>query len=141
MLSVESQQRIEKLLLSNDIIKKPDLEKARLDAIAQNKPLLTYLAERQLVGDEELTKVSAQASSVPYVNLVGVVVPKDTLDALPKPSAETYMAAPFGQLQGRLAVAMLDPTNVQAIDFLSRKSGRQIASFMASRASIEHVLS
>ncbi len=141
MLSVESQQRIEKLLLSNNIISKPDLEKARLDAIASNKPLLTYLAEKQLVADEELTKVSAQASTVPYVNLTGVSVVKDILDALPKTSAETYMAVPFGQLQGRLAVAMLDPTNVQAIDFLARKSGRQIASFMASRASIEHVLS
>jgi type IV pilus assembly protein PilB len=140
VLSVESQQRIEKLLLSGGVIPKAALEKAKLDAIAQNKPLLTYLAEKLLVTDEQLTQASAQASTVPYVNLGGISVVKEVLDLLPKTSAETYMAVPFGQLQGRLAVAMLDPTNVQAIDFLSHKSGRQITSFMASRASIEHVL-
>jgi type IV pilus assembly protein PilB len=50
------------------------------------------------------------------------------------------MAVPFGMQQGRLAVGMLDPTNIQAVDFLSRKVGHTITVYLASRASIDHVL-
>jgi type IV pilus assembly protein PilB len=50
------------------------------------------------------------------------------------------MAVPFGMQSGRLAVGMLDPTNIQAVDFLSRKMGRTIAVYLASRGSIENVL-
>jgi type IV pilus assembly protein PilB len=59
---------------------------------------------------------------------------------LPKETAETYMAVPFGMQSGRLAVGMLDPTNIQAVDFLSRKVGHTITVYLASRASIDHVL-
>jgi type IV pilus assembly protein PilB len=140
MLSVESQQRIEKLLVETNTLTQDKLDATRKEAIKANKPLLTVLLDDKLVSDEELTKISAQASGVPYVNLTSIAVLPDVLSKLPKSSAETYMAVPFGDMQGRLAVAMLDPTNVQAIDFLSRKIGHSVAAFMASRASLEHVL-
>ncbi len=140
MLSVESQQKIQKLLVMGGYLTAEQLESAKVQAAQQNKPLLTMIAELKQVNDEDLTKVSAQASAVPYVNLTNISVPPLVLNLLPKEAAENYMAVPFGEMQGRLAIAMLDPGNVQAIDFLSRKIGRNLMAFMASRASIEAVL-
>lgn len=116
------------------------LESAKMQAAQQNKPLLAIIADMKLVNDEGLTKVSAQAAAVPYVNLASINVPQSALTFLPKEVAENYMAVPFGEMQGRLAIAMLDPGNVQAVDFLSRKTGRNLMAFMASRPSIENVL-
>jgi type IV pilus assembly protein PilB len=78
--------------------------------------------------------------AVPYANLNSIQVPEDVLKLLNRETAETYMAVPFGMQQGRLAVGMLDPTNIQAVDFLSRKVGHTITVYLASRASIDHVL-
>jgi type IV pilus assembly protein PilB len=140
MLSVESQKKIEELLLEGKLLKAEDLETAKIDALKASKPLIAYIAEKNLVGEEDLTRISAQAMGVPYVNLNTIMVPEDVLKLLSRETAETYMAVPFGMQQGRLAVGMLDPTNIQAVDFLSRKVGHTITVYLASRASIDHVL-
>lgn len=141
MLSVESQHRIEQLLLDGKLMKPEDLETAKVDAVKASKPLIAYIAEKNLVGEEDLTRISAQAMGVPYANLSSVMVPQEITKLLNKETAENYLAVPFGMQQGRLAVGMLDPTNIQAVDFLSRKVGQPITVYLASRASIDHVLS
>ncbi|HSH31882.1 MAG TPA: GspE/PulE family protein, partial [Candidatus Saccharimonadales bacterium] len=108
--------------------------------IQKNMPLVALLEERKLISPEELTKIQAQVSAVSYVNLANVPISGDILALLPKSLAENYKAVPFGMMQGRLAMAMLDPTNVQAVDFLSRKTGKTLTVYMASAASIDRVL-
>jgi len=140
MLSVESQHKIEELLLEGKLLKLEDLETAKVDALKASKPLIAYIAEKNLVGEEDLTRVSASAMGAPYVKLNNITVPEDIVKLLPKETAETYMAVPFGMQSGRLAVGMLDPTNIQAVDFLGRKVGHTITVYLTSRASIDHVL-
>lgn len=140
MLSTESQQKIQKLLVMNGYATEQQIEAAKSQAAQQSKPFLAVVSEMKLVDDEELTKLSAQASAYPYVNLAGIIILQETLSLLTKETAESYMSVPFGDMQGRLAIAMLDPANVQAVDFLSRKIGRNVVAFMASRRSIEAVL-
>jgi type IV pilus assembly protein PilB len=62
------------------------------------------------------------------------------LSLVPQDTAERYMAVPLGEMEHRLAIAMLDPTNVQAVDFLSNKIGRPIKVYAASETSIRTVL-
>jgi len=50
------------------------------------------------------------------------------------------MAVPLGEMQHRLVVAMLDASNVQAVDFLSNKVGRPLKVYAASEAGIRNVL-
>jgi type IV pilus assembly protein PilB len=140
MLSVEGQHKIEELLLSTQLLKQDQLEAAKVEALKESKPLISYIAEKELVGEEDLTRISAQAMGVPYVNLNAITVADDITSLLPRETAETYMAVPFGMQQGRLAVGMLDPANIQAVDFLSRKMGHTLTVYLASRGSIDHVL-
>jgi type IV pilus assembly protein PilB len=140
MLSIESQHRIEELILEGKLLKDSELQAAKMEALKSSKPLIAYIAEKNLVGEEDLTRVSAQAMSVPYVNLSAVQVPESITKLLPKDIAQNYLAVPFGMQQGRLAVGMLDPSNIQAVDFLSRKLGHTIAVYLASRGSIDYVL-
>jgi type IV pilus assembly protein PilB len=93
-----------------------------------------------LIDDEAMAKVSAEASGVPYANLSEVTVPPELLAMLPKEIAENYRAVVFGKTGGRIAVALVDPTNVQAVDFLAHKIDKPIVTFMASQTAIEHVL-
>lgn len=141
MLSVESQHKIEQLLLDSKLLSKDDLEAAKNESLKVSKPLIAYIAERNLVGEEDLTRISAQAMGVPYANLTSITVAPDVTSLMARDVAQNYMAVPFGMQQGRLAVGMLDPTNIQAVDFLSRKVGHTITTYLVSRPSVEHVLS
>lgn len=140
MLSVESQHKIEELLLSTKLMTQEELEKVKNEALKVAKPLIAYIAEQELISEEDMTRISAEASGVPYANLTQLLIPSEISVLIPRETAETYMAVPFGMQQGRLAVAMLDPTNIQAVDFLSRKMNNTLMVYLASRASIDHVL-
>lgn len=140
MLSVESQRKVEQLILQGNLIPADQLERLKQEALEQNKSLISVLSESKLLNEEQLTQIQAQASGVPYVNLTGVRVKPDILALLSRDVADNYQSVPFGYMQTRLAVAMLDPSNVQAVDFISRRTGKPVMAFMASRDSIAAVL-
>ncbi len=141
MLSIEGQHKIEELLIEGKLISNKGLEQAKVEAAKESKPLITYIADKGLVEEEALTRISATVMGVPYANLNQLTVPDDIARILPRDTGETYMAVPFGIQQGRLAVGMLDPANIQAVDFLSRKTGHTLTVYLVSRPSIDHVLS
>src|SRR5690606_28979113 len=51
-----------------------------------------------------------------------------------------FMAVPLAEVQNRLAVAMIDANNVQAVDYLANRIQRPLKVFMASEVGIRHVL-
>ncbi len=141
MLAVETQKTFEKLLTSKNLLSAEELERIKLQSAQEGKSILALIAEQELIGEEDLIKLTAQANGVPYANLTGVVVKDEYLKLFPKELAKNYKAVPFGEMQSKLAVGMIDPTNVQAIDFIARKIGRGITSFMVSNSSVDHILS
>jgi len=140
MLSAQTQQNIEELLLERNILTSKQLDDFKLQAIQNNEPLIAVIQKAGVIDEETMVRFQAMANGLQYVNLNGVVVQQEVLNRLNRDTAVSYHSVPFGRVQGRLAIAMLDPTNIQAVDFLSRKVGEQIVTFMASQASIDAVL-
>jgi len=140
VLSADSEKKIEDLLVAGGLLKQEQLGEARTEAAKKPVPLLSYLAEQSLVSEEDLTRISAQAMGVPYANLTKINVTDDIAKMLPRDVAEDYMAAPFGVQGTKLAVGMLDPTNLQAVDFLTRKLGRSLSTYMVSQSSVQRII-
>ncbi len=140
LLTDDSQKKLEILLVEERVITKEDLAKYKKEAEKENKPLISYLVEHKLVGNEALTRLMASVSGVPYVNLLEANIDQSVLRLLPRDVAEHFMAVPLGEVQNRLAVAMLDANNVQAVDYLSNRIARPLKVYMASEEGINHVL-
>lgn len=140
VLTDTNQKKLEEVLIKEGVIKLADLEQLRAKAKAKNRPLISYLIENNFVTNEVLTKCMAVVSSVPYVNLTDTQVDQRVLDLLPRDVAEHFMSVPLGEVQNRLAVAMIDANNVQAVDYLANKIGRPLKVYMASEEGVRHVL-
>lgn len=140
MLSVETQAQLEQILIKEKLITADILQKLKAEGSSKNTPLLSLIEQNKVVSNEDLTRIQAQVAGSPYANLLNVTVKQEVLSLLPKSIASTYRAVPFGMIQGKLAVAMLDPANLQAVDYLSRKINQTIVVFMASQGGIDHVL-
>lgn len=140
LLTDENQQKLESLLASEGTVSADALEERRKAAKTKGVPLVTELIESKTITNEELTAAIAKITAVPYVNLNDTTIDAKTLALIPKEIAERYMAVPLGEIQNRLAVAMLDASNVQAVDYLSNKIQRPLRIYMASEESIQHVL-
>ena len=140
VLSEANQKQIEDILVKEKQITLADLEKIKKEAKESSKPFFELLVTEGHVSSEFLTKAMAQINRVPYVNLLEARIERDVLRLLSKEIAERYMAVPLGQIGGRLVVAMLDADNVQAVDFLANRIGRQLKVYTASEQGIRNVL-
>jgi type IV pilus assembly protein PilB len=140
ILTDDNQKKLEALLVREGLIKGEALAKFRKQAQAAGKPLFGLLVEQKAISNEALTRCIAQVSGVPYVDLSDASIEQNVLDLLPRDAAERFMAVPLGGDQHRLAVAMLDANNVQAVDYLANRIGHPIKVYMASEEGIRHVL-
>jgi len=140
VLSATTQQQVEALLVKQGMLTADKLAAAHAASDKAGQPLFTYLVKNSVVSEEQLTKVNAMITKVPYVNLSSAKVDPKTLALLPQDIAKRYMAVPLGEMQQRLVVAMLDADNVQAVDFLSNRIGRPLKVYVASEAGIRNVL-
>ena len=147
VLTEELQSKLEQLLVEAAVLTKEQLEEHRSTAKTSGTPLLTELVQSHAVDHESLTRAIAQVSAVPYVNLAEAQIDQKVLALLPREIAERYMAVPLGELgeatatsAKRLAIAMLDANNVQAVDFLANKIQRPLKVYMASEQGVQHVL-
>lgn len=136
----EIQEKLITLLKDEGLITGEAVEQATTIAATSGKPLLAVLSENGSVDDELLTHGIAQVSGVPYVNLTSSIIDQNILSLLPSDIAERFMAVPLAEVQNRLAVAMIDANNVQAVDYLANRIQRPLKVFMASEAGVRHVL-
>ena len=140
LLTDEIQEKLIKLLIDEGLVEKRILDDAEKRAKKEDKPLFSLLTEEGVIDNELLTHTVAQVSGVPYVNLSNSFIDQNILSLLPAEVAERFMAVPLAEVQNRLAVAMIDANNVQAVDYLANRIQRPLKVFMASEDSVRHVL-
>lgn len=140
LITDDMQEKLLDLLVNEGLLSQSDLDTTKAEAAAAKAPILTKLTNDGLVDNELLTHAIAQVSGVPYVNLTNSIIEQDVLSLVPAEIAERFMAVPLAEVSNRLAVAMLDANNVQAVDYLSNRIQRPLKVFMASEAGIRHVL-
>ena len=140
LLTDDLQEKLLSLLTDEGLVTADSLRAAQDEAAKTSKPLMAVLAEKRIVDDELLTHAIAQVSGVPYVNLSNSLIDQNVLALLPEDIAERFMAVPLAEVQNRLAVAMIDANNVQAVDYLANRIQRPLKVFMASEAGVRHVL-
>lgn len=140
LLTSDIQSKLTALLVSEGLVSADVIAAAEKESTEDAKPLIALLTEQGVVDDELLTHAIAQVSGVPYVNLSNTIIDQSVLGLLPEDIAERFMAVPLAEVQNRLAVAMIDANNVQAVDYLANRIQRPLKVFMASEEGVRHVL-
>lgn len=140
LMTDDIQQKLITLLQEEGLVGADTIAAATEQSTKEGKPLLTTLTSLGAIDNELLTHGIAQVSGVPYVNLTNTIVDQSILSLLPSDVAERFMAVPLAEVQNRLAVAMIDANNVQAVDYLANRIQRPLKVFMASEAGVRHIL-
>jgi type IV pilus assembly protein PilB len=140
LMTDDMQEKLIKLLTDEGLVSRDVIKRAAQAAKQSNTPLLATLTSNGTIDEELLTHAIAQVSGVPYVNLTSSIIDQSILSLLPSDIAERFMAVPLAEVQNRLAVAMIDANNVQAVDYLANRIQRPLKVFMASEAGVRHVL-
>ena len=140
LLTKDIQERVVALLQDEGLIDAEKVAALRQSVAASKQPILAALISQKLTTSETITHATASVMKVPYVNLKNVKIEQDVLLNLPQDVAERSMAVPLAVTDGRLTVAMLDVTNVQATDYLATLVKKPIRTVMASEDGIRAIL-
>lgn len=140
LLTNDIQNKLANLLIEEGLVQASKIEFAVKASAEQGKSLIAYLLSNKILDNEVLVHATSHVSGIPYVNLENTTIPQDVLDLIPLDIAERNMTVPIAEVQGRLAIAMLDAMNIQSVDYLSTLIQRPIKVFMASQESIKHIL-
>lgn len=90
-----------------------------------------------LTSEKDLTKLYAKEIDVPYVELTDKDIKRELLKLIPERTARQYNAVLFGiEEEGTKLLAMDDPDDVQAVNFLKKQLGSDIKIYIAPKSSI-----
>lgn len=133
-------EQLKLFLLDSNLIPKDKLDEASKEAVKQQKRLGDTLLELNLIDEAGLQKVYAYVLGIPFVDLTKEAVPLDILQIVPEPIARKYNIVSFERQGQNLKVAMLNPEDLQTIDFIKKKSGLRIVPCLTTKESIQATL-
>ncbi len=131
---------VEQLLLKNDRITEKQLDKIKDEQKQNNRPLQDLVVRNELVSDKELTELYAKYADIPFVEINPKDVTKEVLLTLPEKTARQYNAVVFKIDGDTKYLAMEDPDDIQAADFIQKEIGPKYILHLATKDNILQVV-
>ncbi|TAN34163.1 hypothetical protein EPN28_00270 [Patescibacteria group bacterium] len=113
---------------------------AQAKATKMNKNLEDTLIADGTVDETELYEKAADYLNLPFVGLKGREIKKEVLNLIPGPVAGTHQVIAFEKEKTDLKLAMTDPTDIQTIEFLRRKTGLEPKVYITSPGDLKEAL-
>lgn len=133
-------KQLEQFLADSNLVPKDKLDEALVESKKDQKDLGALLLEKKLISEVDLQKTYAYILGFPFVDLSKEAVPMEILQTVPELIAKKYNIVSFEKSGTNLKVAMLNPEDLQTIDFIKKKTGLKIIPCLTSRESIQSVL-
>jgi type IV pilus assembly protein PilB len=140
MRSKSFAERIADVLIEDGLLLPAQLEEAVGIQQKEGGRLLKILTDRQFVTDQDMTVSMGRCLNTPLINLSKLRVPEEILSLVPREMAKTNKLVPIARLNGKLIVAMADPTNVLAVDDVKRRVQLEVLPMIATEKSVADAL-
>ncbi len=133
-------EKLGELLVRNSVISSQQLGKALEDQKSSGGRLGESLIRLGFLGEIELVRFLSEQYGMPSVNLSEIEIPSDVINNIPTDVAIKYQVIPVSLRDNTLIVAMVDPSNIFAIDDIKFLTGYRIEALIASESSMRQAL-
>jgi len=123
-------------LLKDNLITPQQLKEALDYQRVNGGRLASTLVKLCMLSDEEVTAVLSRQYGVPSVNLELFEVDPAAVALVPQETAERYSVLPLSRVGATLTLAMVDPTNVFAVDDIKFMTGLSVEPVVVSETAL-----
>lgn len=134
-------QTVKKILEDSGLIAKKDLEEAEKIATQKRVSLYEIVSDKNLIADEVFGKTVADSLGFPFVNLSKIAIQDEILKTIPEVVAKKQGVIAFGKDKEGLKLALTDPTDLETIEFIKKKTGEKVIVHLATAREIKNALS
>ncbi|HEY4486028.1 MAG TPA: type IV-A pilus assembly ATPase PilB [Nitrospiria bacterium] len=129
-------ERLGKMLVGAKMITDEQLHQALAVQKREGGRLGSTLVKLSLIEEEKLLKFLGQQYGIPAVDLAKLQIDPEIPKLVPGDVVAKYSVIPVKRSGSVLSVAMVDPTDIQAIDTIRLVTGYQIEPMVASEGAI-----
>ncbi|MGH7950527.1 MAG: GspE/PulE family protein [Limisphaerales bacterium] len=114
--------------------------KAREEAQAAGVGVVDLLVANNIIRPADVTQAKAAQFGAEVVQLGSIKIEDDVISIIPRHIAKKYRAIPIFKSEGKVAVALADPSDLNTIDTLTHLLNAEIELRVASEQDIETAL-
>ncbi len=130
------QKTIEDVLGSRHLLTAEQVKFVKDESKRRQEAPDKIISQMNWVSLEQLMQAKAEVINVPYAKPDAMPLSAETLNLVPEDVAKRLVVIPIG-LEGKtLSVAMVDPMDLQTVEFLEKKSGLVIRPYLSTADSI-----
>lgn len=130
-----------KTILKDKLLVAPaTLRLAQTKAVKLKKSLEETLVNEGLIDETALYQKAGEFLDVPFIALKGKEIKKDVLNLIPGPVAGTHQVVAFEKEKDSLKIALTDPTDIQTIEFLRKKTGLEPKIYITTTSDLKDAL-
>src|SRR4051812_33478490 len=129
-------ERLGDLLVKEKVITSEQLKQALSDQKSNGGRLGAVLVKLGFLTDEDVTNFLSRQYGVPAINLSYFEIDPAVVKLVPYETAKRYQVLPLSRVGASLTIAMVDPTNVFAMDDIKFMTGFNIEPVVASETAI-----
>ncbi len=119
----------------------PEQEKeVRYETANKNVAEEDVLKGKGWVSENDLVKAKAASYGIPFVNLLGVDIPREILTKIPYESAKVHNVILFKEDLNLAHVGMVDPLDIQRVRFIENLLKKSVKAYFASPSDIKTIL-
>ena len=135
-----SNEQLKSILLSNNLVNTQDLEEVSEFVINANTPFEEALIQKNLITDENLTRLIANYLKVPYASLSHISIPENVFRLLPERVARKHKAVPFARDEKGIKLAMINPRDTLIVDMIAKKTKQVVVPYLCSQRDMSNTL-
>jgi type IV pilus assembly protein PilB len=132
--------KLGELLVSSGTINQKQLSDALGLQKKEGGRIGTNLVKLGFVTEDKLTDFLSKHFGVPSVNLDRIEVDEAVIKIIPADVARKYTIIPISKAGAKLTIAMLDPTNVFAMDDIKFMTGYNVEPVVAAESSLREAI-
>jgi type IV pilus assembly protein PilB len=133
---VAPRKQMADILIDRGLITAEQMQLAAAEQRRVGRTLGRVLVELGMVTESQLVAAIAQQIGLPFVDLTEFPVDSAAVASISAQVSRRHAALPIGFEGGRLLVAMVDPSNVVAVDDIRSLTGRDVKPVVATRADL-----
>src|SRR6266853_854684 len=132
--------KLGEMLIKAGLLTPPKLQEALEYQKSNGGKLGFNLVKLGFVKEEDITRVLSQQYGVPAINLSKIEIDESVVKLIPSEVAQKYLIMPVSRTGATLTIAMMDPTNVFAMDDIKFMTGYNVEPVVASEIAIKEAI-
>ncbi|MEY4745081.1 MAG: hypothetical protein RL272_1026, partial [Candidatus Parcubacteria bacterium] len=129
-------EQLKSVLVEPGLVGAAEFDEARKEAEKKGLALDSVLVERNLIPDDYLGQIIAEAAGHPYAKLGKEKIDDHVLRILPERVARRAKAVAFAADDEGVKVALRDPDDLEFVRLIEKKTGRRVLPYFATERGI-----